>query len=378
MYGKFEYVNPLTIYFGSGSAWRLDDVLETATIADVHLITTQSVAAGNVYRRLVEDSDRLGRSGVSIVSSHVPIAKVLAAARDIRRSGAEAVVSIGGGSAVDAAKLSAYGARFEAIEDEISPAEFAALLRTPSEREALPLYAIPTTLSAAELYGGAGYTDSETGRKTGIHNSTMTARAVFYDPQIAEETPTQLWISTGIRAIDHAIEAILSDETNPLSRTLAVSAVNDLFTFLPRAAEGTDGHEERLACFVGAWKSFTSPLVAAGGISHALSRMIGAQNGIPHGVASCVILPKVIRYFHSSDDLARSRLDELAKTTNFAASGSDLADAIEGLILRAELPLHFSRQDVSVEAEAEAALRAAQATGVETEIASAILAQCIK
>lgn len=378
MHGTFNYVNPSKIFYGAGSASRLDELFDASSINTVHIVTTRSVTETKFYRRLLEESDRLCQATRSIVSSHVPIETALCSARDLRRSGAQAVVAIGGGSAADAAKLAAHGASFTRVDEEISYVDFGDLLRSQPERESLPVYIVPTTLSAAELYGDAGYTDSVTGHKTGVHNSSMTPRAVFYDPLVAAETPRQLWVSTGVRAIDHAVEATLSDETDPISRTLAAAAVKDLLTHLPRAVDGTDDDDDRLACFIGAWKSFIAPPEAAGGISHALSRMIGAKNGIAHGVTSSVVLPQVIRYLHAHDEQARIRLDELARAAGCGNTGLAIAEAIEQLARGAELPAFFSANHICAGVAAEAAQKAAHETGTDVQVATAILAQCIK
>ncbi|MFF2840572.1 iron-containing alcohol dehydrogenase [Paenarthrobacter sp. NPDC057981] len=378
MHGTFNYVNPATIHYGAGSAFCLDEVLAAASIHRVHIVTTQSLTKTKSYRRLLEESSRLGEATTSIVSSHVPIETVLSSARDIRRSSAQAVVAIGGGSAADAAKLAAHGASFTRLDQGISLDDFGTLLKNEPELDSLPVYIVPTTLSAAELYGDAGYTDSSTGHKTGVHNSSMTPRAVFYDPEVAAETPRQLWVSTGVRAIDHAVEATLSYETNPISRTLAASAVKDLLTVLPRTVAGTDDADDRLAGFMGAWKSFTAPPEAAGGISHALSRMIGAKNGIAHGVTSGVVLPQVIRYLHAHDEQARIRLNELASVAGCGDSGLALAEAVEELVRGVGLPAFFSANQICAGIAAEAARKAAQETGTSMQVASAIMAQCIR
>src|SRR5207248_7654063 len=94
--------------------------------------------------------------------------------------------------------------------------------------------AVPTTLSVAELASGAGVTD-ESGDKVGRRDRRMLPDAVIYDGELALGTPIGLWLSTGVRALDHAVEGYLAPGAHPLSDVLALEAVRRLFATLPEA-----------------------------------------------------------------------------------------------------------------------------------------------
>src|SRR5207248_6963478 len=205
--------------------------------------------------------------------------------------------------------------------------------------------AIPTTLSVAELAAGAGYTNDE-GDKAGMRDPRLMVETVIYDADLTLATPMQLWLSTGIRALDHAVEGFLAPGEHPFNDVMALGAVRRLFAWRPRAKASPSDVGVRTENQLAAWFSFTLPGASAAGLSHMMGKQIGARHGIPHGVTSCLLLPHVMRY------LARTmpeRVQLLAQAT-----GADPADRVEELIASLGLPQHISQFDVG-----QAALRRA-------------------
>src|SRR5947207_966443 len=228
-------------------------------------------------------------------------------------SGAQGIVSFGGGSAIDAAKI-------------IS-------VRLAHNGQALPHIAVPTTLSVAELAAGAGYTN-ESGDKAGLRDARLLAEAVIYDAELTLATPMQLWLSTGIRALDHAVEGFLAPGEHPFNDAMALEAIRRLFDSLPKAKAAPDDLEVRTENQVAAWFSFTLPGASAGGLSHMMGKQIGARHDIPHGVTSCLLLPHVMRYMAKQ---APERMGLLSQ-----AMGGSPADVVQGLIAKLGLPQHIA------------------------------------
>jgi len=106
----------------------------------------------------------------------------------------------------------------------------------------------------------------------------------------------QLWLSTGIRALDHAVEGFLAEGEHPFNDVMALEAIRRLFDSLPRANAAPNDVGVRAENQLAAWFSFTLPGASAGGLSHVMGKQIGARHGIPHGVTSCLLLPHVMRY----------------------------------------------------------------------------------
>src|SRR5437762_5359836 len=209
------------------------------------------------------------------IAQHAPIAQVEQAIKDASDAGIDGVVSFGGGSPIDSAKIVA--------------------LRVGG----LPHVAMPTTLSVAELAAGAGFTD-ETGTKGGMRDPKLLPDVVIYDAELTLKTPMELWLSTGIRALDHAVEGFLADGEHPFNDVMALESVRRLFHELPLSKATPADLDCRARCQLAAWFSFTLPGASASGLSHVMGKQIGARHRIPHGVTSCLLLPHVMRHLAGS------------------------------------------------------------------------------
>jgi alcohol dehydrogenase class IV len=122
-------------------------------------------------------------------------------------------------------------------------------------------------------------------------------RAVILDPAITLHTPEWLFLSTGIRAVDHCVEALCSRETHAYADAQAAKGLSLLATSLPRVKADPTDLDARLDCQLGAWLSMGA--LAAGvpmGASHGIGYVLGAAFGVPHGHTSCVMLPWVMRW----------------------------------------------------------------------------------
>jgi maleylacetate reductase len=268
----------------------------------------------------------------SEIRQHAPesgVKKALKAASDAR---ADALISLGGGSPIDATKL---------VVKELS-ANFT--------REWLPHIAVPTTLSAAEFSHSAGVTDERLRRKTGYRDLRMVPRLILLDPEVTIPTPAWLWASTGLRSLDHAVEAVYSPRHQPYVDTLALQAIRLLFQNLKRSIQEPVDTGSRLACQLGAWMSDAGVLSVGTGISHAIGRVIGATWNIPHGITSCITLSQVMRLEAKRNP---ARLIPIAEAEGKSAQGSSeeiamaAADGVADLVR--DLGLEKRLRDYGVE-----------------------------
>jgi alcohol dehydrogenase class IV len=305
MKGDFNYSNPRVIHWGAGSVAHLESELSRLSAERVALVTTRS---------LLSSLDRLGVTPVAtaVISQHAPMSEIDAGIEETSSARADAIVSFGGGSAVDAAKI-------------------ISLRLADGGGRALPHLAIPTTLSVAELAAGAGFTN-EAGDKAGMRDPRLAVETVIYDAELTLATPMELWLSTGIRALDHAVEGFLADGEHPFNDVMALEAIRRLFETLPRAKGAPGELDVRTENQLAAWFSFTLPGASASGLSHTMGKQIGARHRIPHGVTSCLLLPHVIRYLERRIPDRTARLSE--------ATGPDPAGRVHGLIQSLGLPQH--------------------------------------
>jgi maleylacetate reductase len=316
--GLFAYSNPRAIHWGPGSVSVLGEELAHLESHRIALVTTRSLVAEERLLSVVQRALGDARVAVTVVvSQHAPMTQVEAGIRMAGEAAVDGVVSIGGGSPIDAAKMLAVR-----LAD-----------RGGRAARGLPHIAVPTTLSAAELAAGAGYTD-DAGNKAGMRDPRLLPDAAIYDAELTMATPMALWLSTGIRSLDHAVEGFVADGLHPFSDVMALEAIRRLFDSLPRAKAGPSDISVRTENQLAAWFSFTLPGPSAGGLSHVMGKQIGARYGIPHGVTSCLLLPHVMRYYET-------RMPDRVALLS-AATGPDPAERVQGLIKSLGLPQHIA------------------------------------
>ncbi|MFZ1989967.1 MAG: iron-containing alcohol dehydrogenase, partial [Alphaproteobacteria bacterium] len=126
----------------------------------------------------------------------------------------------------------------------------------------------------------------------------LQARLIINDPELTMETPEWLWVATGMRALDHAVEAIYSVRHQPFIDALAVKAIKLLTQHLPASikTQGEEAVAHRGFCQIAAWCSLFGGLNTGLGVSHALGHQIGPKWNVPHGVTSCITLPHAMRF----------------------------------------------------------------------------------
>jgi alcohol dehydrogenase class IV len=300
--GEFWYLPMEVVRFGPGSLTRLPDEVTRLGRRRAFLVTVPSLAGGSVVGRVRE---LLGERLVGVfggVKAHVPYAVVIEALRATRAAEADLVVSLGGGSAIDTARAVALsiGEGVEGIPDlERLRARYDRATGTtiPSTSgRALPHIAIPTTLSAAEFANAAAVTSEARRVKDLFIANELTPRVVIHDPEVALSTPVDLWVSTGMRSLDHAIETVYSPRHQPVTDVLSLDAIARLATALRAAKRDPSDLVARAEGQMGAWLSYFGEMNLSLGLSHAIGHQLGPKCGVPHGVTSCIILPQVMRF----------------------------------------------------------------------------------
>ena len=151
--------------------------------------------------------------------------------------------------------------------------------------------------SAGEFSAIAGVTDERTKVKEMFRHPLVIPSAVILDPAITVHTPEWLFLSTGIRAVDHCVEGICSGEAHPYADAQALRGLSLLVSGLKRVKVDPSDLQARLDCQIGSWLSM-GPLASGVpmGASHGIGYVLGAEFGIPHGHTSCIMLPAVMRW----------------------------------------------------------------------------------
>jgi alcohol dehydrogenase class IV len=168
---------------------------------------------------------------------------------------------------------------------------------------------------------------------------------VILDPAITVHTPEWLWLSTGVRAVDHAVETLASYQSNDFANGLADSALRLLVEGLPRVKADPGDLEGRLKCQVGAWQSMISIIGGVPmGASHAIGHILGGTCNVPHGYTSCVMSPYVLAWNAEHDDSLQRRIRDCLGGTHATA-----ADCLDAFIRSLGMPRTL--KEVGVEAD---------------------------
>ncbi len=281
---------------------------------------------------------------------HAPRETVIAAAEAVRAAAPDLVVSAGGGTVIDTAKvvLLALAEDIRTVDGldgwhvSVNPdgSRHTPAVARPPVRQ----IAVPTTLSGAEYSTMGGVSDTRRKVKHGFVGEQICPAAVILDPAATLPTPAWLWLSTGIRAVDHAVESLCSINPTPLVDACALHALALLGEALPRCRERPDDLDARQQAQHGAWLASQGILRVDYGASHGIGHSLGAVTGMSHGYTSCVLLPAVLRW-NREEPANRERQIRVA-----AALGRDDGDAgsaVEQLVEALGLPTRLSDLDIS-------------------------------
>ena len=296
----------------------------------------------------------------SAIREHTPDDDVVALAKKIKEVGADTVITFGGGSMTDAAKAVKIalafdmdkGADFKKVRPPATgPVVFSFL--DASFTTDLTVINVPTTLSAGEFSGIAGVKDMQSGSKFGYVHPALCAEVAVLDPAVTIYTPDWLFLSTGVRAVDHCIETLCSTNSNLFADTLALKALSLLAEGLPASSaksekvRGSPNMDARLKCFLGGWLSMQGvsqgvPMGASHGIGHALG-----SHGVPHGYSSCLMLPHVMKYNY--DKILESTRDAITEAMGYDKTQFTPHQAVYDFLRKIEMPRTL--QDVGIKKE---------------------------
>jgi alcohol dehydrogenase class IV len=205
--------------------------------------------------------------------------------------------------------------------------------------------AVPTTLSGGEFSAISGVTDERRKVKDLFRHPGIVPRAVILDPAVTVHTPAWLWLSTGIRAVDHCVEGICSGKAHPFADAQALHGLRLLSRGLPRVKNDPADLEARLECQMGTWLSM-GPLTSGVpmGASHGIGYVLGAVFDIPHGHTSCITLPAVMRW-NKPANADRQALVAAA----MGHAGEDAGDVLDSFIADLDMPRSLSSVKVGPE-----------------------------
>ncbi len=323
------------VAFGKMDAVTFGTPMEEAIAREVERIGAERVflMVSGTLNRETGEIEKLRRAlGNKVVGEfdqmapHTPRGDVIKAAVGAREAKADLIVTFGGGSLTDGAKAVSL-----CLANDIDTPEGMDRLRDAPDTLNAPTVrqiSIPTTLSGGEFSGISGVTDERTSVKELFRHPDVMPIAVILDPAPTVHTPEWLFLSTGIRAVDHCVEGSCAKEANPWTNAQALGGLSLLTKGLARVKEAPDDIEARLNCLMGTWMSMAA--LAAGvpmGASHGIGYVLGAVHDVPHGHTSCIMLPYVMRWNKSVN---AAQQVEVARA--MGCEGEDAGDALDRFI----------------------------------------------
>jgi alcohol dehydrogenase class IV len=301
--GSYEFLAQDRVIFGRPAA---EAVLETADrVGKQRLLIVASKTLSRKTSVVANVRDALGERCVGLFDEcveHVPRASVLALAAMVRAHAPDLIVTVGGGTPIDTVKVmllamaagvadesgfDAMRIRVEADGRRIVPS-----FKDPPLRQII----VPSTLSGAEFSNLGGCTDPVRKVKDLYTGRLIGGQVVILDPALTLHTPNWLWLSTGVRAIDHAVETICSRKPQPFTDATCIHALRLLRRSLPANHSDPDNLERRLESQLAVWLATTGLGRVDWGASHGIGHQLGAVANVPHGHCSCVMLPSVLRW----------------------------------------------------------------------------------
>jgi len=291
--GTYRPQWPQKVVVGSGGLATLGAEVDLLEAKRVFMVTSPSVATQTPLLEQAKEAlgDRL-KGHFQECAPHTPIPSILEGARRARELSADCIISLGGGSAIDTAKAMSF-----VIDLDInSVEELEPHLGQFSGGQLLPHITIPTTGGAAELTGMVGVTDLERGRKFLIVAPALTPKVAILDADVTLHTPQDLWLSTLVRSLDHAIEGSYSLMSNPHTLLLAQEGARLMANYLPKCHQSPDDLQVRGSLQVAAWHSGWAAIGAGAGLSHGIGYILGGTYDVPHGFCSCIMLPAVMQW----------------------------------------------------------------------------------
>jgi len=343
----YTLLNAGRIIAGPGSIDSIKDVVADLGASKVLIITDKGVSGAGLIAKPQAILEGAGIQ-VAVIDETPPepdveqVNAILAAARP---HAPQLIVGIGGGSAMDVAKIVAV-----LLNNDVSLREL--LNKAPIARRGIPTLMVPTTAgTGSETTPNSIVLVPEDELKVGIVSPKLMPDCVILDPELTVGLPPAITASTGMDALCHAIECYTSKKGNPFSELLALKAITLISRSIRKAfATGTDleaRHDMLLGAMYGGMCIATSSTTAV----HALAYPLGGKYRIAHGISNAILLPFVMRFNAVGNetkfrDIALAMgLDVASKTPQQAALA--MIDALFALNRDLQIPADLKRWNIT-------------------------------
>ncbi len=322
-----KHFMPTKIIFGRKAIYKLKEELDHLgfNVSKVAVICGKS-AVSNGYVSLIEDLIDVKPEVFDSVESDPTVELAEEIFKAVKEFAPELVIAIGGGSSIDVAKVVSCMLRNEGqIEEFIGVPE---CFKNPG----VPLVAIPTTSgSGSEVTPYAVLTDRKNWRKAPLISRFMFPVLSVDDPELTVTMPQSVTANTGIDALTHAIEALVSKRATAISRLYSLESIKLLSRFLPRVFGNPKDIEAREKVMLGSLLGGLAITDAGAGLVHTMAHVLGVMYRLPHGLSNAMFLVPVLRFYGLA---AESEIKEIGKAMGCSLKGiHEILDYLEEFLL---------------------------------------------
>jgi alcohol dehydrogenase class IV len=312
---------PTDVHFGYGASRSLADHVRALEARRALVVSDPGVHCAGIVDRVtaVLEQAAIDFSIYDQVTADSGSNLICEATEKLRADGADVVVGVGGGSALDTAKAVAAMAR-----NPGSPLDYVGLHKV--RNRPLPVIAIPTTAgTGSEVSLWSVFTDDTRRLKVAIGGVLLYPAVAICDPELTLGLPPALTASTGMDALAHAIECYTNKACQPISAALALAAVELIGKHLRRAVQNGNDRESRYAMLLASTMAGMAMNPTRLGLAHALAMPLGSWSlKIPHSIAIAVTLPLVMRFNCSA---APDRFADVARALGQPVDRGSVFDA---------------------------------------------------
>lgn len=294
----YRYHNPVAIHLGAGSVEQLPAILAGRRAV---LVTFPEARGLGLTSRL---QAILGGSLAAVVDRVEPNPDVANLAPLYERfwgenGDCEAIVAVGGGSAIDTAKALMVGTASGRFDELVGLLAQGGTFRPHAIK---PLIAVPTTAgTGSEVTPWATIWDRAAGRKHSLHLPQTWPEAAVVDPDLMLTLPASVTVQSGLDALSHALESIWNVNANPVSDTFAVAAAREVMATLPALLADLANRELRARMATAALKAGMAFSNTKTALAHSISYEMTLRFGLPHGIACSFTLPMVLERARGKD-----------------------------------------------------------------------------
>ena len=259
--------NPAHIVFGEGTRSAVAEWIGKLGCTRALVLATPQQA--DQAEALAAELGALAVGVFAGAVMHTPVDVTEKAMAKVRETGADCVVSLGGGSTTGLGKAIAY-------------------------RTELPQIVIPTTYAGSEVTPILGQT--EAGRKTTVRHASILPEVVIYDPALTTGLPIPMSVTSGLNAMAHAVEGLYAQDRNPISTLMAVDGLRAFQRSLPKLSASPGDLEVRADALYGAWLCGTVLGTVGMALHHKICHTLGGTFDTPHADTHAIMLPHTAAY----------------------------------------------------------------------------------